>query len=284
MTITALGQVGINLPLDYIQTIRLCCAFLESDYTIHFPESAQPIFEYWNTQVPARYEVGLQGIPLLENITILHNQPLCKVGNLERPLIFPRAMLKLCRKKWSEQRPIQFLFCGLMTEKRKHCLETWVHSCFGRDDIAIATSDYEYSRLKRVWKQIKGLLGQSKTAYVLEDLGLQIFSSQKGREFPIKIWDEDYFNQLAQSQFVLCPDGDFTWTYRFFEAMLCGAIPLIENECDLYEGFQYYSMQDPIEKLIYSPEMAEHNYQRAWQFLTLEPAELNYIIQTTLDV
>lgn len=279
MITTALKPVGVNLPLDYIQTIRLCCALLESDYPVHFPESAQPILEYWNSVVPVRYHLGLSGVSVLEDISFIHDQPLCKLGDLERPLIFPQAMVKLCRQKWADPRPIRFLFCGLITPKRKHCLESWIQACFGRTDIAIATSDIEYGRLKRLWKTLQGILRPSPTHYVLEALGLQIFASQKGREFPAKIWDDDYFQQLAQAQFVLCPDGDFTWTYRFFEAMLCGAIPIIENDCELYQGFQYFSMQDPVEKLIYSPAMAEHNYHQAWQRLTLERSELNRILQ-----
>lgn len=279
MISTVLGQVGVNLPLDYIQTIRLCFALMESDYTICFPDSAQPILEYWNTWVPVRYQLGLDGAPLLSDISFIHNQPLCKLGTLERPLIFPQAMVQLCRQKWAHPRPIRFLFCGLITPKRKHCLESWIQACFGRTDIAIATADVEYGRLKRLWKTLRDLLRPSTSDYVLDALGLRIFASLKGREFPAKVWDDDYFQQLGQAQFVLCPDGDFTWTYRFFEAMLCGAIPVIENDCELYQGFEYFSMQDPVASLVYSPAMAEHNYQQAWKRLTLERSELNHILK-----
>ena len=56
---------------------------------------------------------------------------------------------------------------------------------------------------------------------------------------------------MAKSKFVLCPNGDFIWTYRFFEAIACGAIPIIEDDLPLYDGFQYYKMDQPFCEYIY---------------------------------
>jgi Exostosin family len=38
---------------------------------------------------------------------------------------------------------------------------------------------------------------------------------------------EGYYDQLQSTRFALCPDGDFPWTYRFLEAIMCGAIPVV---------------------------------------------------------
>jgi len=52
-----------------------------------------------------------------------------------------------------------------------------------------------------------------------------------------------YYAKLRSSEFALCPDGDFTWTYRFLEAIMCGAIPILERKTSPIdvqeEGYHY---------------------------------------------
>lgn len=38
---------------------------------------------------------------------------------------------------------------------------------------------------------------------------------------------EDYYNDLCQSKYVLCPEGTGMDTHRVYESMLCGAIPVV---------------------------------------------------------
>jgi predicted O-methyltransferase YrrM len=38
-----------------------------------------------------------------------------------------------------------------------------------------------------------------------------------------------YFQTMAQSKFVLCPAGDGPWSFRFYETLLCGAIPVVDS-------------------------------------------------------
>lgn len=101
-----------------------------------------------------------------------------------------------------------------------------------------------------------------------------IWSSERGRSFPIKAWDEDYFRLLSQAEFVLCPSGDFVWTYRFFEAILCGAIPIVQAACPLYEGFHFLRADTPRAAWVRSPATVAHNFQLACDRLTVPPAEL----------
>jgi hypothetical protein len=43
-------------------------------------------------------------------------------------------------------------------------------------------------------------------------------------------YDWDYYDNLRNSQFALAPDGEFyVWTYRFMEALMCGAIPVLDR-------------------------------------------------------
>jgi hypothetical protein len=77
----------------------------------------------------------------------------------------------------------------------------------------------------------KSFLSQFPTAY--------IENSKRGRNTQTKEYDIEYFNIMSNYKFVLCPNGDFIWTYRFFEAILCGSIPIIEEDCKLYDGFKF---------------------------------------------
>ena len=64
------------------------------------------------------------------------------------------------------------------------------------------------------------------------------------------------------------------------EAVLCGAIPIVQNTCNLYDGFEYFSMKDPLKSIIYSEEIAERNFHKAQQMLTV-PREImnNHLLE-----
>lgn len=110
-------------------------------------------------------------------IEINHALPCVKIGELERPLIYPKAITDYCKTIWQD-RNINISFQGLLTEQRKE---------------------------------------------ILNKIGLEIEiqESNKGRIFPIKAWDENYYQTLSKSKFVLCLNGDYIWSYRFFESILC---------------------------------------------------------------
>jgi len=39
----------------------------------------------------------------------------------------------------------------------------------------------------------------------------------------------DYFRKMCQSKFVLCPAGDASWSFRFYEVLMCKSIPIVES-------------------------------------------------------
>ena len=79
-----------------------------------------------------------------------------------------------------------------------------------------------------------------------------------------------------------CPNGDFVWSYRFFEATLCGAIPIIEQFCPAYEGFRYRTMEQPATVCEWHREDAEHNFTLCRTRLTLPRSELDAEIASLL--
>jgi len=38
-----------------------------------------------------------------------------------------------------------------------------------------------------------------------------------------------YFENMCKSKFVLCPAGDSSWSFRFYEVLMCKSIPIVES-------------------------------------------------------
>lgn len=96
-------------------------------------------------------------------------------------------------------------------------------------------------------KVFVGLLTDKRKKFLDNFKGAFIVDSNNGRKPEAKVMDLEYFKTMARSRFVLCPNGDFTWTYRFFEAILCRCIPIVEQKCELYNGYHFYELGDNYE-------------------------------------
>lgn len=100
---------------------------------------------------------------------------------------------------------------------------------------------------KVIDKLFIGLLTENRKKFLRNFKNAVILSSDVGRRGGEKEKDLSYFRMMARSKFALCPNGDFIWTYRFFEAVLCRCIPIIEEECELYKGYYFYKLGDKYE-------------------------------------
>ena len=63
----------------------------------------------------------------------------------------------------------------------------------------------------------------------------------------IAAYDADYLRILARSKFTLAPRGDQPWSIRFYEAILCGSIPIVKggrgrNAAERRLGYKYYDV------------------------------------------
>ena len=94
--------------------------------------------------------------------------------------------------------------------------------------------------------------------------------------------DDDYFRRLGRSEFVLCPNGDYLWSYRFFEAVLCGAIPIIENWTDVYAGFVCIPMDDSPSRLIADRAVVRRNFEHAADLLTVPLTDLEQAVTLSM--
>jgi hypothetical protein len=41
--------------------------------------------------------------------------------------------------------------------------------------------------------------------------------------------NEMYFKTMSQSKYILCPAGDSSWSFRFYETLMCKSIPIVES-------------------------------------------------------
>lgn len=97
-------------------------------------------------------------------------------------------------------------------------------------------------------------------------------------------FDEKYFATLCQSELTLAPAGDLPYSYRFLEAILCGSIPIVNEEkyanCEHHQywmkpklsekiGWHYYlANDDPNFTYAYNTTWVEENLQKALRFHT----------------
>ena len=86
------------------------------------------------------------------------------------------------------------------------------------------------------------------------------------KEVPLEqrnYFDPQYYQVMCQSRFALCPAGDRAWSMRFYEALMCKAIPILERRWhhrSLSEALRGYKAYTPRDELVYRPDWVEHNY------------------------
>jgi hypothetical protein len=268
-----------DVPFHLIQSIRLIHALMESDYRVHVPPQHVDKFTRLQDVFGISFAVGLHGVQRLTALTISHAEPRTAVGAIERPLIFPQAILTHCREQWAAERDLRFSFAGLIHENRKAVLEGWLRRLHPYRSFTLLA---QRNRIVHLKARLLRLLRKEETPRTekVQVGDVMFWSSNRGRVFPGKSWDEEYCTLLSRSQFVLCPRGDFVWTYRFFEAAMCGAIPVVERACPAYQGFHFRTMDDPIDQLVWSPEEAENNFQLCRGRLTIPFEELRAELAT----
>lgn len=250
-------NILINKKINLIQEIRLIHALCESDFDVIIDKYQEEKFIFLKKfNISYKINNNHKGINFSDLIKINHSLPETSIGKIKKSIIFPKAITNHLKENWIDYKTIDYSFTGLLTLKRKNVLEEWIRK--NQNKVYNIDIDKEYSMK-------------------IENLFLS--SSKNGRNFPKKSWDIEYYNILLNSKFVICPSGDFIWSYRFFEAILCGAIPIIEEYCNAYEGFKFYYMNDDVKSLAYSKEILEHNYKLCIDRITIEKKYLNNELQ-----
>ena len=263
--------VFVDWKFNLIQQVRLVHAMAEAGVSVAIQDREKWKFQELVRVFGLRFaELTDDSIEVTSALKLVHREPKTIVGDLERPLIFPRGIAHQCRCFWSEVRNTRVGFQGLITGKRKELLTHWIRNNCPGQVRKIRGHD---SVLWESVAKIKRKLGMTSSSTI--NVGpLQLSLSDRGRAFPVKAWDEGYFRTLANSKFTLCPSGDCIWSYRFFEAALCGSIPIVEEVCEVYEGFRFHSFCDNLEALRWSKEDALHNFEKSIELLTTERSDM----------
>ena len=78
-------------------------------------------------------------------------------------------------------------------------------------------------------------------------------------------FDTEYYKTMCKSKFCLCPAGDLMWSMRFYEALLCGCIPIVNcieetyrNELESKIPYKFYYSNN--NEFIYNESWVKHNY------------------------
>jgi hypothetical protein len=223
---------------ELLQTFRLSHALAEAGIPLAVRRRQAEGFRWLDQYFPGLDWKVTRFARAFSGVTVDHQTPRTSVGSIDRPLIFAHAIADLCSDKWSD-RAITISLAGTMTDSRRVTLRAITHA-FGED--------------------------------------FQVVETDAGRAWPGKAWDDDYYTVLGRSALTACPDGDFVWTYRFFEGALCGSIPVVESFCDHYEGFRYYRMTDVPASMKWRRDWAEHNFVVARERLTVSHDELRQAV------
>ena len=259
--------------ISKLQEIRAVQALTDLEIKIHINPSDEPKFSLLKTYFGMSYNFKtINGSICLKDIVYIdHSTPKTSITTITKPLIFSKKILLNLKSKWPENRSVFFSFCGLITEKRKATIENWMYVHFNKI--------IHLKKENRTYKIIRKILNAPKLNHlmILKYDKLQVWSSNRGRNFPVKSWDAEYYKYLLKSKFVLCPSGDYIWTYRFFESIMCGAIPIVEESCTAYNGFKFYYMKDSMSNIAWSPEIAIYNFNLCMERLTLTTEEATKI-------
>jgi len=281
-------QVALNF--DVIQSIRLLHVLLESHGDVRVYPLDLPKLRKLKEVFGLEISDDVENAPILPGIETDHEEtPTTRIGQITRPLLFAHGMVEKCRSFWSADRTIRACFSGRLHRERRLVLQQWVRRQFPDATVDLPSQSavdrrvrfqnalQKYARrilrgpLRRFQKYVRIPPVERRTT--IRDIVFE--TSDRGWRHPTKAWDASYFQRLANSKFVLCPDGKFVWTYRFFEAVLCGAIPVIQNWCPLYDGFRYHTMEDPVEALDWNRADALHNFNLCRKRLTVSLDRLN---------
>ncbi len=271
----------IRSEVNLIQQIRLIHAIAESDFGVALEPLQEAKFQILKERFGLQFfPHSAYGVDITNQIELSHTRPCTSIGSVSRPLIFPRAVVECCRTLWPERREFRYSFQGLLTGSRQQLLQQWIQANLPAETFRIPKADSLISRLRKACGTVFGL--DKIREWQLGEL--LVCSSDRGRTFPIKAWDEEYFRILAGSEFVLCPSGDCVWSYRVFEAILCGAIPIAEKECPAYEGFRDHYLADKAAGLKWCLEDAEYNYRLCVEKLTLPKVTLNEELERIISL
>ena len=162
---------------------------------------------------------GPNDVALAPFITIDHETPSTAIGSVVRSIIFPRPSSSL-PPLVAAARAHRYSFAGLLTDTRRALLEAGSTAAMP-DCRGAAAKTSLGSFLRRQLIRWRGADRQRRIGDVT------VWSSEARPRFRPR---PDRTTSVCSRLGVRAvPDGDYHWSYRFFEACLCGAVPIVEE-------------------------------------------------------
>lgn len=89
-------------------------------------------------------------------------------------------------------------------------------------------------------------------------------------------FDKQYYQTMCKSKFCLCPAGDLMWSMRFYEALLCGCIPIVKCKEETYRnelerGIPYKFYFQDEKEFVYHSSWVTHNFSLFMEYHTFIP-------------
>jgi hypothetical protein len=113
-----------------------------------------------------------------------------------------------------------------------------------------------------------------------------VVHSKRGRDPAVKYTlDIPYYTRMCASRCVLAPTDVYPWSYRLFEAIMCGCIPVLKNATDGMDryaqahGFHVYFAYDDAGHPV---DASTHVWRRDWVDANLAIMEAHHHLQATM--
>jgi len=111
----------------------------------------------------------------------------------------------------------------------------------------------------------------------------QIEPHVKSTQYRVVAENLFYFQTMRQSKYVLCPAGDTSWSFRFYETLMCGSLPVVDSWHHTYRTVEEskipykYILRSEIDKLstIDYDDMVRQNTELFKQYHLLGNIDLN---------
>ena len=194
------------------------------------------------------------------SLSHLMSQPICQDFAL-----YPKRFYKKI-EKFDHNKTIDFCFIGgFKTDKRTQENRQWI--------LDFIRTHFTYSSYLQ--------FTDKSTKQSHDSMGSFDYTHRRvgfvPKENPVRIrnmFDENYFKHLVRSKFTLCPAGDNFWSMRFYEALMCKSIPIVNDKNETFRSkseseldYKYYLTTDCH---VYREDWVEHNYELFLRYHTLE--------------
>lgn len=204
--------------LAYVEKYNKEVAFLIDDKNIELITECERYFNFVKIELK-NYEYDYDTIKVLVD----HSQPLTKLtACYSNALIFPRVINAKHNTSFNSKED-KIYFRGLLTKSRL------VEVLF----LFLSIKDFRGVIILLI------KLMRNNRNFEVNTSKVFINFTKRGRLSEFKFLDEDYFAEMTNYKFVFCPKGDFIWTYRFFEAIQVGSIPISKHVTQDYTSFFY---------------------------------------------